>query len=117
MEESLGVAANVGCFLSHDVVNKLTAIIGQCDILTEGASGECLSRLDKIRNLAHSASTILNTRSCELRGLKRVSELERDSVDEIQVKKPPVGLRESFTEAIALRPLCFDHRPVVGANR
>jgi len=118
MEESLGVAAHVGCFLSHDIVNKLAAIIGQCDILeTEGATAECLSRLSKIRNLAQAASTILNTRSCEVQALKRLSELEQDSANEVHAKKPPVTLRESFADATALHAMSFDYRLPAGARR
>jgi hypothetical protein len=69
--QASGVAANVACLLSHDVVNKLSALIGHYDILeTKDASAECISRLQKIKELAEAAY-ILNVRSCELQPINR----------------------------------------------
>jgi light-regulated signal transduction histidine kinase (bacteriophytochrome) len=47
------------CLVAHDVVNKLSAIIGFCDLLKERVEphdSECAKRLGLIHDLAQSAA-------------------------------------------------------------
>jgi light-regulated signal transduction histidine kinase (bacteriophytochrome) len=47
------------CLVAHDVVNKLSAIIGFCDLLEERVEqqdSECAQRLRVIHDLAQSAA-------------------------------------------------------------
>jgi hypothetical protein len=60
------------CVFSHHVINQLTAIIGNCDILRELAEHlqapdkQCLKRLETIRNLAMKLAGEMNTHMCAL---------------------------------------------------
>jgi len=54
------------CMLSHDIINKLAAIISNCDQLEiEIPSPWCLNRTAKIKHLALMVSEILTTRECD----------------------------------------------------
>ena len=66
------------CLLAHNVVNRLSAIVGHCEILDADAHGdrECLERLHKIRDLAASAAAMLQTQECEIEAVNRILELE-----------------------------------------
>jgi len=102
MQQIPGVAAHVRCLLSHDLVNKLSAIIGHCDILeTKDASAECLSRLQKIKELAEAASNLLNTRSCEVQAVNQILRLGQGFTPAAQSKKPPKNLRSTGVLAVA----------------
>jgi light-regulated signal transduction histidine kinase (bacteriophytochrome) len=64
------------CSLAHDLVNKLSAIIGFCDLLVEKAEqqdAECVNRLTSIHALAASAAKQLTDHQCELSVLIRIT--------------------------------------------
>ena len=72
--QSNGEKHQHACLLAHDVVNKLSAIIGFCDLLVENAEQpdtECATRLTSIRELAKSAAKQLIDHQCELSVLIR----------------------------------------------
>lgn len=75
------------CLLAHNVINKLTAILGYCEILDveQHESAKCIERLHKIRDLASSAAAMLQSGECETEAVKRILELENAF--------PPVGIR------------------------
>jgi light-regulated signal transduction histidine kinase (bacteriophytochrome) len=59
------------CLLSHDLLNKLSAIIGFCDLLMEkaeekGEDQECVRQLGTVNDLARSAVKTLLEHQCEL---------------------------------------------------
>ena len=60
------------CVFSHHVINQLTAIIGNCDIVRELAehleapNPQCMKRLEAIRNLAMKLAGEMNTHMCAL---------------------------------------------------
>jgi len=66
------------CLLAHNVVNKLSAIIGHCEMLDIDAhdSPQCIERLHKIRDLASSAAAMLQSGECENAAVMRILELE-----------------------------------------
>ena len=66
------------CLLAHNVVNKLAAILGHCEIFDVEAREhpECIERLHKIRDLASSAVTILQDGECETKAVTRILDLE-----------------------------------------
>ncbi len=73
MQNSDGVAGHVTCLLAHDLVNKLSAIVGHCDILdTTGASSACHDGSHQIRVLATLMATMLHQRQCEIDDGNRV---------------------------------------------
>jgi DNA-binding FrmR family transcriptional regulator len=45
------------CMVAHDLLNKLSAIVGQCDLLNEviEQGTDCASRLAAIRDIADAA--------------------------------------------------------------
>ena len=68
------------CFLAHDLVNKLSAIVGFCQLLTEKAGqqdSERLNRLSVIHDLAQSAAKHLTEHQCELLAVMRTAKLEK----------------------------------------
>ena len=66
------------CLLAHNVVNKLSAILGHCEILDAEADADpqCIERLHKIRDLASSAAAMLQNDECEVEAVTRILELE-----------------------------------------
>ena len=65
------------CLLAHNVVNKLSAIIGHCEMLDIDAhEPQCIERLHKIRELASSTAAMLQSRECENAAVMRILELE-----------------------------------------
>jgi hypothetical protein len=60
------------CFLSHSLLNKLSAIVGNCEIVRERASksghsdSECLRRIDAIHQIALAMAEELDEHVCEL---------------------------------------------------
>lgn len=79
------------CLLAHNVVNKLSAIIGYCEMLDIDAheSAECIARLHKIRDLASSAAAMLQSGECENAAVTRILELENAFA--AGNRQPPVG--------------------------
>jgi light-regulated signal transduction histidine kinase (bacteriophytochrome) len=63
--------------LAHNVVNKLSAIIGFCDLLIEKAEkqdAECARRLTIIHELAKSAAKELTDHQCHFSPIVQSSE-------------------------------------------
>jgi len=65
------------CFLSHDLINKLSVIVGSCEILREEtADGQfdsgCAHRLDVIQQIAKAMADALQEHECELDALSKV---------------------------------------------
>jgi hypothetical protein len=56
------------CSLAHEFVNKLSAIVGYCDLMEEHATedSECQRRLQAIRNIARGMAESLSKHQCEL---------------------------------------------------
>ena len=61
------------CLLSHDVINKVSVIIGNCDLLTKEAvdGSEEARRLLLIRDVAKSIAEQLNQHHCEIEAMIR----------------------------------------------
>jgi hypothetical protein len=56
------------CVLAHDLNNKLSVIVGQCEVLSshEGVTAECAQRLEKIKELAIAMSKRINGSDCRM---------------------------------------------------
>jgi hypothetical protein len=56
------------CMLAHHLINRLSMIVGFCDLLAEEApeSSACLRRLRQMREIATSAAEELSRHECEL---------------------------------------------------
>jgi hypothetical protein len=67
------------CLLAHDLVNKLSAIIGYCDLLIEKAeeNTECAKRLSLIRKFAQSAAKELADHQCQLSSVIRSAKAQK----------------------------------------
>ena len=59
--------------MAHGLVNKLSAIVGHCDLLKDRASEdlECQKRLDAIRSIAKSMADELHAHKCDLEVIAR----------------------------------------------
>lgn len=79
------------CLLAHNVVNKLTAILGHCEILDAEAHSDpkCIERLHKIRALASTAAAMLQNGECEVETVTRILELENAFATAVN-QQPPV---------------------------
>jgi hypothetical protein len=66
------------CVLSHDLVNKLSAIIGHCDLLSKEAEvdSECARRLLLIRQIANSMAEQINQHQCDLEDRIRTAAIQ-----------------------------------------
>jgi len=55
------------CIMAHDLLNKLTVIIGGCDLLEEKASdSECVRLILAIRDSAKAMADELKQHQCDL---------------------------------------------------
>jgi hypothetical protein len=56
------------CILAHEMINKLTIIVGHCDLLKESTpeDSHCLERLRAIGEVAKSMADELNRHQCHL---------------------------------------------------
>jgi len=61
------------CNLAHEFVNKLSAIVGYCELMEDRATEdpECRARLEAIRKIAKEMAEALATHQCELHDLIR----------------------------------------------
>jgi hypothetical protein len=61
------------CILAHNLLNKLTVIIGGCDLLNEQVDehSECSKRLATIRDVAKSMAEDLTQHQCYLDVMSR----------------------------------------------
>lgn len=68
MVKSTGRGTGPGCLLAHDLVNKLSVIIGNCELLDKlvEPGSECSRRLGLIRNVAQGMAKELNEHQCKL---------------------------------------------------
>jgi len=55
------------CLLAHDLINKIAAIVANCDQLETESDASCLDRTEKIKELATGMAETLLLRKCELR--------------------------------------------------
>ena len=67
------------CLLAHDLLNKLSAIVGYSDLLLEKVEQEeggteCVMRLKRIHALAVSAAKDLSDHQCQLSSVVRTLE-------------------------------------------
>ena len=70
------------CLLAHNVVNKLSAIIGLCDLLKEKAEeqdAECINRLTRIHDLAKLAANELIDHQCSLSAVLQMTKAEESA--------------------------------------
>lgn len=67
------------CMLAHHFVNKLTVIVGGCDLLTEKSEpdSELSKRLLMMREIAKSMADELNQHQCHLDAMVRVGEMQQ----------------------------------------
>jgi hypothetical protein len=68
------------CLLAHEMINRLSVIIGNCDLAESRipADSECLKRLCAIRESARTMVVELNRHQCELQGLMRTTVLDKE---------------------------------------
>lgn len=66
------------CLLAHEMINRLSVIIGNCDLMNQKAKvdAECAKRLSAIRESAHCMVVELSRHQCELNGLLRTTVIE-----------------------------------------
>ena len=71
--DSKGKSHEPVCMVAHDLVNKLAAIVGHCDLLGEMTEPgtEYARRLAKIRGIAESAVNELNEHRRKIEAEKR----------------------------------------------
>jgi hypothetical protein len=64
------------CIVAHDLINRLSIIVGYCDLLTdeEPEDSVCHDRLLKIREIANTAAEELGEHRCRLDTLMPESE-------------------------------------------
>jgi len=62
-----------GCNLAHDLVNKLSVIVGSCDLIKDAAEldPQHLQKLLLIRDIAVRMANELNLHQCEIEVAKR----------------------------------------------
>jgi len=67
LESGLG-KYQLDCPLAHDLLNKLTVIVGTCDLLVERTpeNSPSLAQMLMIRNVARSMATDLGQLQCDL---------------------------------------------------
>lgn len=85
-----------GCLLAHDMINKLSAIIGFCDLLqdkAETADAECARRITAIHDLAKSTVKQLLEHQCQLYAAGENSKREATDSCELVHRETPSPLR------------------------
>jgi hypothetical protein len=74
MKESEPAQYQPSCLLAHDLINKVSAIIGYCDLLTEKiVDPEFSNSLLQIRKIAASVAATLNEHECKLQAVMRLA--------------------------------------------
>jgi hypothetical protein len=68
MESSTKESDEAACLLAHEIIEKLTVIIGNCDLLSAKAQAgsECATRLGLIHDTAKEIAKELGDRQCRL---------------------------------------------------
>jgi hypothetical protein len=71
-----------GCLLAHDLLNKLTTILGACELLKDKAESdpECMRRLLTIKDTAKSIATDLQQHQCHLEDAVRKQLMTRGDI-------------------------------------
>ena len=69
------------CFLAHELVNKLTVIVGHCGLLEGHApeDAECMNRIQAISELAKGMAEELNKHQCSINAATRAAEKKKSS--------------------------------------
>ena len=77
--QSIGGKHEPACLLAHELVNRLSAIIGYCDLVIEKAEKgtECAKRLRLIQKLAQFAAEELADHQCRLASFIRSTNEEK----------------------------------------
>lgn len=77
MEKSNGGPVLPVCMMLHDIVNQLSVIIGNCDLVIEKASADSdyINRLRVISETAHRVVKTMTKHQCELTGLLRTARI------------------------------------------
>jgi len=67
------------CLLAHNAIDKMTAIVGLCELLEAEAYGSsrCRDRLHKIREVGKSAAATFYSGECELQAANQIVELQK----------------------------------------
>jgi hypothetical protein len=68
MENCSKECDEAACLLAHEIIDKLTVIIGNCDLLSANAEAgsECATRLGLIQSAAKEIAKELSDRQCRL---------------------------------------------------
>jgi hypothetical protein len=95
------------CNLAHGLVNKLSVIIGYCDLLKDEApeDSECQKRLDAVRAITKDMAAELLRHQCDIEVIMREARKKPPlSGKPISVSKQPEYLPPSITKnALAFR--------------
>jgi hypothetical protein len=68
------------CCLAHDLINKMSVIVGFCDLLNEKAQDdESAKRLALIHDIAESAAKELVRHQCQLQEALTIAKNARDN--------------------------------------
>jgi len=67
------------CMLAHDLVNKLSVIVGLCELVSAEAEPgtECATRLAAIQETAKSLAQEVVKRQCQLSAVTRSSDAQK----------------------------------------
>lgn len=76
------------CLLAHGLINTMTAVVGNCDLLRDTAKldGESLERVLRIRELAMSAAHTLAVQDCQ--GLTAYTYAQRGTDESSNAAEP-----------------------------
>jgi hypothetical protein len=78
VEKSNGLSVLPVCPLAHSLLDKLTVIVGHCELLAERSSEDSVSsrHLLLIRQAAHSMASELKDHQCEHIALRNQQQIE-----------------------------------------
>ena len=81
MDSANGNSYQLDCPLAHDLINKLTAIVGHCDLLVERVpeNSPLFARMLLVRDMAKSVGEELGQFQCDLARL-RVTQEQKEPV-------------------------------------
>ena len=81
MEQSGSLKPQLDCPLAHELINKLSVVIGNCDLLFERTPEDwpLLRHLNIIRNTAKSMAADLADFQCEVVRLRTSNQTEENS--------------------------------------
>jgi len=73
------------CLLSHDLLNQLAVIVGNCDLLSKEApaGSESARRLFRIRQVAKEMAEQLNQHQCDIDARIRAAMPDRSVAEEV----------------------------------